>query len=65
MTTHFSIQICPFQLSDADQVQQLFHDTVHTIIRRDYTEKQVEIWAEQGKKNRLSRPLENKSCLCC
>ena len=59
MTAKLPIKIRSYQVGDAAQIEQLFYDTVHAINRRDYTEKQVEIWAEQGKINRLSRPLEN------
>jgi len=34
-----------FQVSDADQIAQLFHDTVREINRQDYSEAQVQAWA--------------------
>lgn len=34
-----------FQSQDTDQVAQLFHDTVRSINRQDYSQAQVEAWA--------------------
>lgn len=34
-----------FEKLDAPQIAQLFHDTVHTINRRDYSAAQVAAWA--------------------
>ncbi|MDR8390341.1 GNAT family N-acetyltransferase [Aliifodinibius sp. S!AR15-10] len=34
-----------FKPSDAKQVAQLFHDTVRTVNREDYSREQVEAWA--------------------
>jgi putative acetyltransferase len=34
-----------FETRDAESIAQLFHDTVHTVNRRDYSSKQVEAWA--------------------
>jgi putative acetyltransferase len=39
------MEIRLFQPQDADQVAQLFHDTVHEVNRRDYSEAQVRAWA--------------------
>lgn len=34
-----------FQSSDAEQIAQLFHDTIRTINSKDYSEEQVRAWA--------------------
>ncbi|WP_234572522.1 GNAT family N-acetyltransferase [Rhodohalobacter sp. 614A] len=34
-----------FQSIDADQIAQLFHDTIRTVNLGDYTEEQVKVWA--------------------
>lgn len=34
-----------FQIADAIAIAQLFHDTVHTVNRRDYSAAQVQAWA--------------------
>lgn len=34
-----------FQISDVEQIAQLFHDTVREVNRRDYSEAQVKAWA--------------------
>lgn len=34
-----------FQVQDAEQVAQLFHDTIRTVNLGDYTQEQVEAWA--------------------
>lgn len=34
-----------FQASDADQIAQLFHDTIRTVNLGDYSEEQVKAWA--------------------
>lgn len=39
------MQIRLFEKPDAPQIAQLFHDTVHTINRRDYSAAQVAAWA--------------------
>ncbi|AFZ45204.1 Acetyltransferase, GNAT family [Halothece sp. PCC 7418] len=38
-------QIRRFQSSDAQQIAQLFHDTIRNINRRDYSFSQVKAWA--------------------
>lgn len=38
-------QIRAFQTRDAQQIAQLFHDTVHNINIRDYSSSQVQAWA--------------------
>ncbi|HEY3251276.1 MAG TPA: GNAT family N-acetyltransferase [Ignavibacteria bacterium] len=32
-------------ISDVDEIRQLFYDTVTTINKKDYNQKQIEIWA--------------------
>lgn len=39
------IRIRLFEAQDADQIAQLFHDTVHEINIRDYTQHQVKAWS--------------------
>lgn len=39
------MNIRKFQPSDADQIAQLFHDTIRTVNLGDYTEEQVKAWA--------------------
>ncbi|MDX2232114.1 MAG: GNAT family N-acetyltransferase [Leptolyngbyaceae cyanobacterium bins.349] len=39
------MQIRPFTPDDADQIAQLFHDTIRTVNRQDYTPEQVAAWA--------------------
>jgi len=39
------ISIRPYQVEDAAALQRLFHDTVMTVNRQDYTQAQVEAWA--------------------
>lgn len=39
------IKIRPFKKSDADQIAQLYHDTIRQINRADYSEQQVKAWA--------------------
>ena len=39
------ISIRPYQVDDAAALQRLFHDTVMTVNRQDYTQAQVEAWA--------------------
>lgn len=34
-----------FRPSDAEQIAQLFHDTIRSINSKDYSEKQVKAWA--------------------
>ena len=34
-----------FQPSDAEQIARLFHDTIRSINRKDYSEEQVKAWA--------------------
>lgn len=35
----------PYHPSDLEQIVQLFHDTVHAVCIRDYTEEQLKAWA--------------------
>lgn len=44
------IKVRPYQMSDQDQIEQLFYDTVHEINSRDYSQEQINLWVEQGKK---------------
>jgi putative acetyltransferase len=39
------MEIRLFQIDDADQVAQLFYDTVHHINCRDYSPQQIQAWA--------------------
>lgn len=39
------MQIRPFRPEDADQIAQLFHDTVREVNLQDYSIAQVEAWA--------------------
>lgn len=39
------VQIRLFQLQDAEQIAQLFHDTVRQVNIRDYSHQQVQAWA--------------------
>ena len=39
------IQIRRFQTEDAEAIAQLFHDTVRTVNRQDYSQAQVNAWA--------------------
>ncbi len=39
------IKIRPFEVQDAEQVAQLFHDTVRQVNLGDYTNRQVKVWA--------------------
>lgn len=39
------INIRRFKSSDTDQIAQLFHDTIRSVNRKDYSEKQVKVWA--------------------
>lgn len=41
----FKMHIRRFQSTDANQVAQLFHDTIRSVNLRDYTEQQVKAWA--------------------
>lgn len=34
-----------FQPSDANQIAQLFHDTIRSVNRKDYSESQIKAWA--------------------
>jgi putative acetyltransferase len=45
ITTKKKFTIEKFQLDDLDQILQLFHDTVHAINIRHYTQEQVDAWA--------------------
>ena len=40
--------IVPFNPADLDQVLQLFHDTIHTINRHDYSQEQINAWAPKN-----------------
>lgn len=35
-----------FQSLDCEEMAQLFYDTVHTINRKDYSEEQLDVWAD-------------------
>lgn len=39
------MQIRAYQPSDIQEIAKLFYDTVHTVNARDYTEEQVDAWA--------------------
>ena len=39
------LTIRKFDISDAQEVQELFYSTVHAINIRDYTEEQINLWA--------------------
>jgi N-acetylglutamate synthase-like GNAT family acetyltransferase len=39
------IQIRPAEPKDGPQIGQLIYETVHTVNRKDYSEKQVKAWA--------------------
>lgn len=54
----YNIHIRPYQPKDQPQIEKLVHDTVQMIVRRDYTQEQVDIWIDQGIKNRISKPLD-------
>ena len=46
---HFAkkyMSLRPYEPRDLSDIVQLFYDTVHTVNRRDYTEKQLEAWAD-------------------
>ncbi|MCU0570233.1 MAG: GNAT family N-acetyltransferase [Oculatellaceae cyanobacterium Prado106] len=40
-----AIAIRSFQIQDAEQIAQLFHDTVREVNIRDYSSQQVQVWA--------------------
>lgn len=42
-----TVEIRLFQAQDAEQVAQLFHDTVRAINRQDYSQAQVTAWAPE------------------
>lgn len=44
------MKIRRFQPSDTPDLRQLFYDTVHAI-DKDYSTKQLEVWASTGKRN--------------
>lgn len=39
------INIRRFKSSDTNQIAQLFHDTIRSVNRKDYSEEQVKAWA--------------------
>ena len=39
------MKIRRFQLSDAEQIAQLFHNTIRSVNLGDYTEEQLKAWA--------------------
>jgi putative acetyltransferase len=41
------MEIRLFQAQDTEQVAQLFHDTVRTVNRQDYSQAQVAAWAPE------------------
>lgn len=57
--TECLIQIRPYDKNDEDQIEPLVRETIYSINVRDYSIEQVQVWADQAKKNRLNRPLEN------
>lgn len=49
-----------FELSDLNQILKLFHDTVHAINIKDYTQEQIDAWApEQMDRERWARRLSD------
>ena len=40
-----AMKIRLFEVSDADAIAQLFHDTVREVSRRDYSKQQLQAWA--------------------
>lgn len=40
------IKLRPYQSSDCKELSELFYNTVHTINRKDYTQKQLDAWAD-------------------
>ncbi|AMA73914.1 MULTISPECIES: GNAT family N-acetyltransferase [Aneurinibacillus] len=42
------MKIRRFEPQDAEQIRQLFYDTVHTINARDYSKEQVDAWAPEA-----------------
>ena len=40
-----TVNIRPYRESDAREIAELFHDTVHSVNRRDYTGEQLAAWA--------------------
>lgn len=39
-------------LTDLPEIRQLFHDTITTVNRKDYTDQQVEMWASSAENER-------------
>ncbi len=39
--------------SDSAEIGQLYYDTVRTINAKDYSDKEIEIWSELGKKHEV------------
>jgi putative acetyltransferase len=39
------VNLRPYGENDAREIAELFHDTVHSINRRDYTREQLAVWA--------------------
>ena len=39
------MEVREYEKKDLDEVKRLFYDTVHSVNRKDYDEKQTEAWA--------------------
>jgi putative acetyltransferase len=54
------MNIRPFNIRDRSACGELFYHTVHAICSKDYSKKQLDIWApEVSRSGNFPRPLEN------
>lgn len=53
-----------YQESDFNEIARLFYDTVHTINRKDYSEEQLNVWADgQPDRNKWNSSLLEHLCI--
>lgn len=52
----------PYRTADKRILQQLFHDTVHTVNARDYSTEQVEAWAPALPDREYWAKLDTQHC---
>jgi putative acetyltransferase len=55
------LKICLVTKEDLDRVRELFFETIHAINQKDYSPKQVEVWASAAENlNEWSRRIEDQ-----
>ena len=53
------MELRKYDETDADQVLQLFKETIFTINKKDYSQEQLEVWANSFSKEELNCRLKN------